>query len=98
MRSCPLIGRKSFYSNISYGFEHKKNCISKLSLKIFIKSKTRAGKAYAYRMLLSFKTLVAYKKISTSRWTTVFVVKQFLSDIIQFVAGHCPMSGANITT
>ena len=25
-------------------------------------SKTRAGKAYAYRMLLSFKTSVTYKK------------------------------------
>ena len=31
-------------------------------MKMFIKGKTRAGKASAYRMLLSFKTLVTYKK------------------------------------
>ena len=34
---------------------NKKNCLSKLSVKMFIKRKIRAGKAYAYRMLLSFK-------------------------------------------
>ena len=39
------IGIKSFYSNTSYGFEYKKNCIRKLASKIFIKSKTRAAKA-----------------------------------------------------
>ena len=32
-------------------------------MKMFIKRKTRAGKAYAYRILLSFKALVAYKKV-----------------------------------
>ena len=68
MRSCPKkgkkqqsIGIKSFYSNRSYGFEYK-NYISKLSIKIFTKSKTRSGKAYAYQMFLSFKTLVTYEK------------------------------------
>ena len=33
----------------------KKTCISKLFIKMFIKRKTRAGKAYAYQMLLSFE-------------------------------------------
>ena len=32
----------------------------------------------------------------TSRRTTVSVVKQPSSDINQFFAGHCPMSGVNI--
>ena len=59
---------------------------------MFIKNETRAGKAYAHRMLLSFKTLVANNIFLTSRRTTVSVVKQFLSDIIQFFAGHYPMS------
>ena len=31
---------------------------------MFIKRKTRAGKAYAYRLLLSFKTSVTYQKSS----------------------------------
>ena len=35
-------GIKSFYSNTSYSFEYKKDCISKLSVKMFIKRKTRA--------------------------------------------------------
>ena len=37
--------------------------------------KTRAGKAYTYQMLLSFKTSATYKKNFTSRQTTVSVVK-----------------------
>ena len=41
-----------------------KNCISKLTIKMFIKRKTRAGQAYAYRMLLGFKTSVTYKLLS----------------------------------
>ena len=51
------IGIKSFHSNSSYGFECKENCISKMSIKMFI-NKNRARKAYAYRMLLNFKTSV----------------------------------------
>ena len=35
-------GIKSFYSNAPYGFEYKKNCINKLSIKMFIKKNTRA--------------------------------------------------------
>ena len=38
---------ESFYSNRFYGYEYKENCISKLSIKIFIKRKSRAAKAYA---------------------------------------------------
>ena len=60
---------------------------------MFIKRKTRGGKVYAYGMLVSFKTLETYL---TSRRTTLFFVKQLLSDITQFFAGDCPMSGANI--
>ena len=37
-------GIKSFCSNTSLGFEYKKNRISKLSTKMFIKRETRAGK------------------------------------------------------
>ena len=54
------IGIKSFHSNT--GFECKKNCISKLTIKMFTTRKTRAGKAYVYQMLLSFKRSVTYKK------------------------------------
>ena len=45
-----------------HGFEYKKNCIRKLYIKMFIKRKTRVGKAYAYRMLLSLKMSVTDKK------------------------------------
>ena len=58
-------------------------------------SKTTTGKAYIYRMLLSFKTSVTYKKI-TSHQTTVPVVKQLSSDIIRFFAGHYSTSSANM--
>ena len=52
------IGIKYFYWETSYGFEYKKNCSSILSVKMFIKKKTREGKPYVYQMLLSFKTSV----------------------------------------
>ena len=55
------IGIKSCYSNASYRFEYK-NYISKLSSKMFIKRKTRAGKVFDYRVHPSFKTFVTYKK------------------------------------
>ena len=63
---------------------------------MFIKRETRTRKDYAYRRLLSFKTLLTYKKKLTSHRTTVSVVKQFSSDIPRFFDGHCPMPGANI--
>ena len=65
--------------DISYQLERfwmKKNCASRLSIKILIKSKTRAGKFYAYWILLGFKTSVTCKDILTSRQTAVCVVKQ----------------------
>ena len=58
--------------------------------------KTKAVKANAYRMLLSFKTSVTYKFFLTSGRATVSVVKKSSSDITRFSAAHCPMSGANI--
>ena len=51
--------------------------------------KTKAVKAYTYRMLLIFKTPVTYKKKLTSRWATS-------SDISRFFAGQYPISGANV--
>ena len=38
------IAIKSFYSNTSCGFEYKKNCISKLSINMFIKREKRSRK------------------------------------------------------
>ena len=52
---------------------------------MFIK-KPKAVRAYAYRMLLSFKTLIIYKKKINSRRTTVSLVKQTSSDITRFFA------------
>ena len=45
------IGIKSSYSNTSYGFEYKKNCMNK--------KKSRTGKAYAYWMFLTLKTTIS---------------------------------------
>ena len=56
------IGIKSFYSNTPSGFGYKGNYVRKLSNKMFIKRKTRAGKPYDCPMLPSFKTSVTYKK------------------------------------
>ena len=50
------IGKKSFYSNTSYGFEYKKTAQASCLLKCSLKEKPRAGKAYAYQMILSFET------------------------------------------
>ena len=80
--------RKSFYPNTSYGFEDQKNCINKLSIKMFLKRKAR--KAYTYRLLLSFETSVTFlvKASLTSRRKTVSVVKRLSSDITQSFAGY----------
>ena len=90
------ISIKSLYWSIFNGFESKENFISKLTIKMTIKRKTRAEKAYGYRLLLSFKTLVTYNFFLTSHRTTVPVVKQLSPDITRYFAGHCPMSGSNI--
>ena len=63
---------------------------------MFIKRKTTAGKVHAYRILLRFKTSLTCIFSLTSQRTTLSVVKQFLSDIIRFFAGHCPTSDVNI--
>ena len=44
-----------FYSNPYHTVLNIKNCISKSFTEIYIKRKTRAGKTYAYGMLLSSK-------------------------------------------
>ena len=60
---------------------------------MFTERKNRVGTAY--RMLLSLKTSVKKKKL-TSRRTTVSVVKQPSSHITRTFAGHCPMYVASI--
>ena len=44
-------------------YKNVKNYFSELSIKMFIKRKTRAEKAYTYRMLLSFQAMVTYQKL-----------------------------------
>lgn len=64
---------------------------------MFMKRKTRAVKAYAYRMLLTFKRWATDKKRKlTTRQTTVSVVKQLSLDITQFFAANFLMYGASI--
>ena len=59
---------------------------------MFIKRETRAGKPYAYRMLLSFKTLVAYNFFlnftpdNCARCKAVFVGYDLMPDIVR-----CPV-------
>ena len=45
---------------------------------------------------MNFKNSVTYKKKLISCRATVSIVKQHSLDITLFLAGHCPMSGANI--
>ena len=90
------IGIKFFYSNISYGFEYKKNYIRKPFVKIFIKRNTRARKTYVYWMLLIFKTSVTFFKKKKIHWLTVSVVKEFSSDITQIFVRHSLMPGTII--
>ena len=48
-------------------------------------------------MLLSLKTSLTYiMSFLTWRRATVSVLRQLSSDITQFLAGYCPISGANI--
>ena len=65
-------------------------------IKMFLKRNTMAGKVYAYRLFLSFKTLVTYNQKLTSRRTTVSFGRQLPSGITRFFARNYPMSGANI--
>ena len=58
---------------------------------MLIKRKTRVGKAYPYRILLSFKTLVTYKKKFN---ITPDNCVRF--EATRFFARHYPMSCANI--
>ena len=52
-------------------------------------SQYKSGKTYVYRMLLSFKPLVTYKKQKLiSRRTTVSDMKQLSSDITRYFVGH----------
>ena len=66
-----------------------KNCVSKLSIKMFIK-KIRAGKAYAYRM-----TSVTYNFFNFTPDNCVRCEAAFVGHNSIFAGNH-PMSGANI--
>ena len=90
------IRKKSFHWNISYGFEYKRDCISKLSIKMLIERETRTGKSNTYWMLLIKTNWVTYKNKLIWHPTTVSVVKQLSLNIIRFFVGHCLMTGANI--
>ena len=61
------IGIKSFYSNTSYSLEYEKTASVNNLLKRW--QKTKAVKAYAYRMLLSFKMSATYNFFLTSHRT-----------------------------
>ena len=67
------------------------NCISKLSIKMFRKKPKQQRP-----MLTECFQVLTVSSFLTSRQTNESVVKQPSSDITRFVAGHCPMSGANI--
>ena len=54
-----------------------------MTTKMFIKRKTRTGKVYAYKMLVSFRVL------RHLQLTTTFLTSQRL-------ARYCPMSGTDI--
>ena len=53
-----------------------KNCISKWPIKIFIKRRTNASKAYAYGMLLSFNLPMTYNFFLTLQ--TAANISEFL--------------------
>ena len=67
-----------------------------MSIKIFVKRKAGAGRAYAYQMLPSFKTLVTLKTFFNFTPDNCVRCEAAFSDITRFFAGHCPMFGANI--
>ena len=46
----------------------RKHGLSKLSMKMLLKRKTKAEKAYAYRIFLSFKTLVKRRLDNSIRY------------------------------
>ena len=60
-RSCPKQDKKTRTYEQRLTVLNIKNCVSKLSIKMFVKRIARAGKACAYRMVVSFKTPVKYK-------------------------------------
>ena len=62
MSTCPSKSKYNFFAHPHPTVLNIKDCISKLSIKMFMKRKTNARKAYAYRMPLIFKTFVTYQK------------------------------------
>ena len=63
---------------------------------MLIKRKTRAWKACAYQMLLSFKTSVTYKFFNFTPTNCVRCEAVFVGHKLIFFAGLSPISGANI--
>ena len=58
--------------------------------------KIRAGKAYAYQTLLSFKTWVTYGKNFNLTPDNCVRFEAAFIDMTRFFAGHCPKSAASI--
>ena len=90
-------GIEPFFSNTFYGLKYEKTESVNYLLKCSLKNQSCKG-LWTYQMLLSIKMLVysLIKIFLTSHWTTLSIMKQPSSDITQFFAGHCPMSGATI--
>ena len=97
-RSCPKQDKKqqsigtlveNIYTQIHLTVLNIKNCISKLSIKMFMKRKARKpGNDYAYRMLLSFKINLEKTNFTLNscvRFEAFFVGhgSNFLSDIVR---------------
>ena len=77
---------KIFVLKHIFRFGIQKNCISKLSIKMFIKRKTRAGGACGCQILLSIRPRKLIKRILTSCRTNVSIVKQLSLYITRFFA------------
>ena len=79
---------KTFLLKYIVRFATWKNCISKLSIKIFIK-KPKAVKTYSYRM-----TSVTHKNFFNFTPDNCVRCEAALSDITRFFARHCLIFGA----
>ena len=72
--------------------------LNNLSIKIFIKRKTRAGNAYAYRMLEFQDETWVFLEFYFTPDNRVLCEAPLVRYNSIFFAGHCRMSGAHIQT
>ena len=86
-RNCPKPGKKP---------QKKQNqCKIKFWCEMLIKGKTRAGKVYSHRILVSFKTSLTYNFFCFTSGNCVCCEAAFVGHSSIFYR-HCPMLGANI--